>query len=265
MERKSFIFYRSFAEAIDDLPDNEQLVIYRAIKEYALYGREIELTGTVKSFWTLIKPQITANNRRYKNGCKGGRPQDEDEPIDNQSATKQEPNENENENVNVNVNDNGNGNGNGNEKQPPPLLFIKNKIKEHGFFLDDDRLLERLISGTDPPWFEGRHSFIDFIAQQVQKGYRDKPKRERHRIFRKLLFDAPNLRDEYPQWKSEQEKAAQAAAQNEIIKKARGSPPQKCRCGGELRREGDGDYFVCILCNGFYNFDENLVKWVFFD
>jgi hypothetical protein len=74
MKRDSFIFYRSFSEAIDNLPDNEQLKIYRAIKEFALNEHEPELTGLAKGFWTLIKPQIAANNKRYEDGRKGGRP-----------------------------------------------------------------------------------------------------------------------------------------------------------------------------------------------
>jgi hypothetical protein len=143
MGKDSFIFYRSFAEAIDDLPDEEQLKIYKAIKEYALNERETELSGIAKSFWKLIKPQITANNRRYQNGTKGGRLSAEPEPnlnldgtkpepnpnldgtkpepnpnLDgtkpepnpNLDGTKPEPNENENENENVNVNDNDNDN-----------------------------------------------------------------------------------------------------------------------------------------------------------
>jgi len=134
MARDSFIFYRSFAEAIDDLPDKEQLEIYKAIKEYALNENEIELTGMAKGFFKLIKPQIAANNRRYKNGCGGGRPAEKEEPTENQELTetepnnnleeteqepntgqgknrrksKRKPNENDNDNENVNENDNGN-------------------------------------------------------------------------------------------------------------------------------------------------------------
>jgi hypothetical protein len=94
MERESFIFYKSFAEAIDDLPDGEQLAIYRAIKEYALYEHEVELTGTAKAFWKLIKPQIVANNRRYQSGVKGGRKL-KPEPSSNQDVTKPEPSSNQ--------------------------------------------------------------------------------------------------------------------------------------------------------------------------
>lgn len=99
MERDSFIFYRSFYEAIRELADEEQIKVYKAISEYALDGNELELTGVSKAIFTLIKPQIDANTKRYENGKKGGR-----KPKQNQNETKTKPNVNDN--VNVNVNDN---------------------------------------------------------------------------------------------------------------------------------------------------------------
>jgi hypothetical protein len=103
--KNSFIFYRSFSEAIDNLPEDEQLQIYRAIKEYALNGIETELSsGTAKGFFVLIKPQLEANNKKYRNGLKGGRKNQEPglfqdgtkrEPNGNQDGTKQEPNGNQ--------------------------------------------------------------------------------------------------------------------------------------------------------------------------
>jgi hypothetical protein len=116
MEKDRFIFYRSFAEAIDDLPDDEQLKIYKAIKEYALNEREVELTGIAKSFWKLIKPQITANNRRYQNGTRGGKKSKEEEPKGDLELTKAEPNVNENENEN--------------EKSPSPDFSLTNELNQ---------------------------------------------------------------------------------------------------------------------------------------
>lgn len=101
--RESFIFYKSFYEAIKDLPRDVQGEIYTAIMEYSLYGKETEqLKPIARSIFTLIKPQIDKNNSRYENGKKGGRPPSEQKPNNNQSETKQEPNVNDN----VNVNDN---------------------------------------------------------------------------------------------------------------------------------------------------------------
>ncbi|MCL1995135.1 MAG: DUF6291 domain-containing protein [Defluviitaleaceae bacterium] len=54
--RDSFVFYRSFYEAIEELPDYEtKAMIYSAICKYALTGEEDELTGVPKAFFLLIK------------------------------------------------------------------------------------------------------------------------------------------------------------------------------------------------------------------
>lgn len=74
MERTAFVFYKSFYEAIKDLPKDIRLECYTAIMEYALYGREPEaLKPVAKGIFTLIKPNIDINTVRYENGKKGGR------------------------------------------------------------------------------------------------------------------------------------------------------------------------------------------------
>lgn len=106
--RESFIFYKSFYDAIKDLPRDIQGEIYTAIMEYSLYDNETDnLKSVARSIFTLIKPQIDVNNKRFQNGSKGGRPK----PNNNQTETKEEPNNNQTEtkpkpNVNDNVNDN---------------------------------------------------------------------------------------------------------------------------------------------------------------
>ncbi len=106
MKRDSFIFYQSFYEAIVELPREVQGEVLTAIVEYGLYGETTEpLKPIAKAMMLLIKPQIDANQKRYENGCKGGRPR-KDTEEQNQKETKQKPNDNDNDNVNVNVNDN---------------------------------------------------------------------------------------------------------------------------------------------------------------
>lgn len=102
--KESIIVYRSFYEAIKDLPKELQADAWNAIFEYGLNQNEIELNGIVSTVFKLVKPQLDANLKRFENGTKGGRPK-------NQIITKQEPNNNQTEtkvepNVNVNVNDN---------------------------------------------------------------------------------------------------------------------------------------------------------------
>ena len=102
MKRDSFIFYRSFMEALEGLNDTQYAKVFRAISKYALDGKELRLTGVEKVIFQLVRPQLDANKKRYENGCKGGRKPTETKPNDNQTETKAQPNENDNENVNVN-------------------------------------------------------------------------------------------------------------------------------------------------------------------
>lgn len=97
--KESFIFYRSFYEAIKDLDCDTKVEIYDAICEYSLNQNETEIEGIGKSILTLIKPQLDANLKRYKNGCFGGRPKTKTKPNENQKETKPEPNDNDNDNV----------------------------------------------------------------------------------------------------------------------------------------------------------------------
>lgn len=112
--RDSYVFYKSFYDAIKELSTNNQVVLYNAINEYALNDVIPELKGSAKSVFTLIKPQIDANKKRWLNGFKGGRPNQtitKNKPINNKKETKVKPNVNVNVNDNDNVNDNENVNG----------------------------------------------------------------------------------------------------------------------------------------------------------
>lgn len=71
MERESFVFYRSFYEAIRRQPKKVQADIYNAIADYALNGTEpTDSPDAVVSIFLLVKPQIDANNIRYESGKK---------------------------------------------------------------------------------------------------------------------------------------------------------------------------------------------------
>jgi hypothetical protein len=87
--RESAIFYRSFYEAIKQLPPENQAEVYNAIFEYALNFKQVELSGINYMLFTLIQPQIDANIRRFKNGCKAKK---------KQAKSKKEANNNVNDN-----------------------------------------------------------------------------------------------------------------------------------------------------------------------
>ena len=99
MERDSFVFYASFLEAINEIPNANQLKVYQAIANFAIKGIEpTDLRGIEKAVFVLIKPQIVANNKRYANGCKGaeygakgGRPKTPKEPQENPKKTPKKP------------------------------------------------------------------------------------------------------------------------------------------------------------------------------
>jgi hypothetical protein len=108
--RESMIIYRSFYDAIKELEPTHQAEVWRAVFEYGLNKHEVELQGLPSTIFTLIKPQLDANIRRYDNGTKGGRPKKQKEtetkPKQNLNETKTKPNVNDNVNGNDNNNDN---------------------------------------------------------------------------------------------------------------------------------------------------------------
>ena len=119
MQRDSFIFYKSFYDSIKELAPEEQVQIYNAIFSYQFENKEPNLNGICKSIFTLILPQLEANNKRYLNGCKGGAPKGNQnatkkQPKNNQKTTEKQPNDNDNDNVNDNDNENDNENDNNN-------------------------------------------------------------------------------------------------------------------------------------------------------
>lgn len=97
--RSGFVFYRSWLEAVKNLPREMQGEVLTAIIEYGLNG---ETTGSLKpitsAMLAMVKPQIDANNKRMENGSKGGRPckaTSAEEQSCNQVVTEQEPNNNQ--------------------------------------------------------------------------------------------------------------------------------------------------------------------------
>lgn len=72
---ESFVFYRSFRDAIEEMSDADKLSTLLAICDYALYGIEPDLNGILpRAVFTVARPSIDANKNRRENGGKGGRP-----------------------------------------------------------------------------------------------------------------------------------------------------------------------------------------------
>jgi len=110
--RESFIIYKSFIDAGREIKNKvDRLNFYESIFQFALTGEELQLEGVAKAMFMLVKPQLLANQKRYENGNKGGKPPTETppkpEPKPNLDVTKPEPNNNGNVNKNETVNDEG--------------------------------------------------------------------------------------------------------------------------------------------------------------
>lgn len=102
---ESFIFYKSFYEAIRNIPKESQLELYNAICEYSFTNELVELEDSIaKAMFILMKPNIDSANARYRasveNGKKGGRPkkkEPQEKPSNNLDKTQEKPNNNPNE------------------------------------------------------------------------------------------------------------------------------------------------------------------------
>ena len=173
--RDSVVFYRSFASAIKKLPDEFQLPALWAIIDYGLDGKEPADNGIAEAIFSMAKPQIDANNKRYNNGLKGGRLKqgesktepnsNQKEPNNNQTKTKQsfsetklEPNEKEKENVNVKDK----------EKEikrkrftPPTIQEVAEYCLEKGYAVDAERFIDFYASKG---WMIGKNQMKDWKA-----------------------------------------------------------------------------------------------------
>ena len=89
--RDSVLFYRSFYDALKNIPDEERLKVYDAIMEYSMYDNETALEGVAYAVFLLAKPQIDANNKRYENGCKAKAKQTGSKPEANRKQTGSKP------------------------------------------------------------------------------------------------------------------------------------------------------------------------------
>ena len=63
-EKESFVFYKSFYDALQDLKEKDRLKVYDAICNLALNGNETKIKGLAKTIIILIKTQILANKKR---------------------------------------------------------------------------------------------------------------------------------------------------------------------------------------------------------
>lgn len=122
--RDTFIFYRDWLNALNDMPDNIQLEVYKSIAKYALDGTLAELSPLAKIAFSFVKPQIDRDIDKYNkvvernraNGKRGGRKPKKTKrtqinpknPVGYLGTQKTQVNPKNLDNDNDNVNDNDN-------------------------------------------------------------------------------------------------------------------------------------------------------------
>lgn len=131
MDNNSFVFYRSFAEAIVKLDPEECKACLIALCSYALDGEENTSTPTAEMFLTLVKPQIDANEQRREAGRRGGKAtQKQTEASAKQTKANVKQTEANTKQTKANVkqseaNANANVNVNANVKNPPTPFTVE--------------------------------------------------------------------------------------------------------------------------------------------
>lgn len=120
-KKDSFVFYKSYYDAIKKIPEEYQLEIYNAILSYSLENIEpTNLSPIAEAMFILIKPNIDSSQKRYEasveNGKKGGRPKTKEKLNNNLNKTQQKPNQYLDDNVDEDVDDNVDVNDNANEE-----------------------------------------------------------------------------------------------------------------------------------------------------
>lgn len=71
--RNSFSFFVSYIEAVEELPEKEQLATLKAIIKYALYDKEPEnFKGIKQAVFLLVKPTLDKSKQKSANGKQKG-------------------------------------------------------------------------------------------------------------------------------------------------------------------------------------------------
>lgn len=185
---ESFVFYRSFADAIRELPAEQYKEVMIALADYALDGIEpcaATMSPITNMVFTLVKPQIDANTKRRESGRKGGRPSKkpmvseetkEKKPMVIENESDEKPNANANVNANVKKDT-----PNGVQKKAAP----KHKHGRYGNVLltDTEHLTLKTAYGE-----QQAEAAIEYLDEYIEmKGYKAK---SHYLAIRKWVFNA---------------------------------------------------------------------------
>ena len=166
--RDSCVFYASWLDAIEAMPDNVRGEALMAILVYALRGETTEKQGAMtKVIMAMVKPQIEANNKRYENGCKGG----EFGKLGGRPKKEITPNKPQENPYNDNVNDNDNDKDKVTEIRaakpprtrftPPSIDEVRAYCQERGNGVDAERFIDYYNANG---WRVGKNAMKDWKA-----------------------------------------------------------------------------------------------------
>jgi len=156
---ESFVFYRSFRDAIEEMTDENKLATLLAICDYALYGVEPNLKDVMsRAVFTVARPSIDANKNRRVNGSKGGRPPKKPMVIDSKNLwfSKSESTETET------VSETGTEAGTEADKPPAPT---RKKYGRYGWVKLTDSDYNRLLNDLGQAEVERCIAYVDESAQ----------------------------------------------------------------------------------------------------
>ena len=155
--RDSFIFYRSFFQSTKRLSKEDKAELFEAICSYALDGESIEVSAVPEAIFSVIKPNLDANRRKWENGCKEKKKPSKSEAEEEQEISKSEANNKQTISKaqgNVNVDDNVNEECKSELKSksetkkkpkgfiPPTLQDIQNYCKERNNSVSASKFLD---------------------------------------------------------------------------------------------------------------------------
>lgn len=97
MERKQFTWYRSYYDALKEIPAEEFRAIVLAVCAYALDGEEPELSGVARAIFTLIRPTLEVGRSKAENRSRAEQtPLSAEQTGSRQEQTKNKPEQTQN-------------------------------------------------------------------------------------------------------------------------------------------------------------------------
>ena len=166
--RDSFIFYRSFFQSTKRLSKEEKAELFEAICYYALDGESIEMSAVPEAIFSVIKPNLDANRRKWENGCKEKKKTSKTEAEDEQEISKDEANDKQtiskpqgNVNVNVNANEECKSKSESKRFSPPTLQEVSYYCQERKNSVNPEKWISHYQSNG---WKVGKNQMKDWKA-----------------------------------------------------------------------------------------------------